>query len=778
MEKDRTKQPTPLILHGHFYQPPRENPRTGIIHKQLSASPYSDWNELITTDCYRANCHSRYLTGDGSVLSLTNNYEWISHNFGPTLLSWMEANHKRTYELIISADRLSVQRLGHGNAIAQAYNHTILPLANRRDAMTQILWGLDDFNRRYGRHSEGIWLPETAINPMVIDLLSEAGVKFVILSPWQCRSIEGTANRQVMLGGRPAPYDRPFILEGERGGTISAFFYNPQLAEGISFGHYLRDADQLYRRLVTIKAQEQPKMLHTATDGEIYGHHEPYGDMALAALIKKVADGNDFTFTNYGAYLQAHPPTERAQLHEGEDARGTSWSCFHGVSRWYKDCGCHTGGEEGWNQRWRTPLRSAFDQMGEKLDTLFTEEVKRLLGDDFDPWAMLSRFSPVASGLISMEEFLQPYSEDQKVITHLAHLLLSQLYKHYSFTSCGWFFNDLAGLEPRQNITYALMALDCVRPVTDEGPLNALLSTLALAKSNRRQDGNGETLAREELASLSGEAEAALFFALDHRLSSTNERRPSYGHFTLLNLDTHAADVLLLTLKNTNSLNRYHCRVQRTESDRLGFSYTLHFDEGKEAIAVDVGDIPLRMRDELFDRIEERFCTTDADSAKRLSRTIRHFTTLARTSLYYSMGSLHQELVGATLTTFRGLFYRPMGLQWWELEEEYSILVDFLLTFGKQAERDTLKRTFDSHIVAIARQIDRDGLTAEMIKRVSGLLALVRTRGFEPELKSLQERVYPYLVGTRRWEGTGDLITDFARQLNFSITVNPGLSDS
>ncbi|HKL57376.1 MAG TPA: glycoside hydrolase, partial [Sphaerochaeta sp.] len=365
---NKINKTTDLILHGHFYQPPRENPRTGIIGKQLSASPYPDWNERIYSDCYNANVHSRYLSGVRRILSMTNNYEYISFNFGPTLLSWLKRKHPDTYSLIIEADKKSVVRLGHGNAMAQSFNHTILPLCTEAEARAQIVWGLEDFSLRFGREAEGMWLPETGINGMVIDLLAEYGLKFVILSPWQCKSVENEEGKMVDLNGKSAPYGKPFILTGDTGATISAFFYHPSLAEGISFGHLLRDADNLYARLLTIKREEGQPLIQTATDGEIYGHHEPYGDMALAALIKKVHERSDFRLTNYATFLEAHPATLHATLHEGEEAKGTSWSCVHGVSRWYKDCGCHTGGDESWNQTWRTPLRQAFDNLGKKID--------------------------------------------------------------------------------------------------------------------------------------------------------------------------------------------------------------------------------------------------------------------------------------------------------------------------------------------------------------------------------------------------------------------------
>ena len=319
--KQENQQKTSVILHGHFYQPPRENPLVEIIPQQVSAKPAVDWNERVYSECYRTNAYSRYLDGFGHVLDIINNYEYISFNFGPTLLSWMEKYHKRTYLRILEADRKSVERLGHGNAIAQAYNHTILPLGTVDDTRIQIAWGIEDFSHRFNRLPEGMWLPETAVNPEVIDILIEKGIKYIILSPYQVTSVEDQSG--VMKDVKPfeVPYSEPFLVEGEKNGLIPAFFYQPDLASQISFGHLLRDADHMYKQLYQIKQAYKPPLIHTATDGEIYGHHEPFGDMALAALIKKIAAKSDFTLTNYATYLEHHVPKKRAILHKGKKTK-------------------------------------------------------------------------------------------------------------------------------------------------------------------------------------------------------------------------------------------------------------------------------------------------------------------------------------------------------------------------------------------------------------------------------------------------------------------------
>ena len=772
MDTTTEKQKTPLILHGHFYQPPRENPRTGIINKQLSASPWGDWNELINADCYRANCHSRYLGWYGSILSLSNNYEVLSFNFGPTLLNWLQSKDRQTYEMIIEADKASKRRLGYGNAIAQVYNHSILPLAKREDARTQILWGLDDFNRRFGRDAKGIWLSETAINAMVIDLLAEEGVEFVILSPWQCRAVDRTGKKLVSLDGKPAPYDRAYLLTGEKGGTISAFFYNPQLAEGISFGHYLRDADQLYDKLLAIKSKDGPALIQTATDGEIYGHHEPYGDMALAALAKKVGERGDFTFTNYAAFLADNPATEHAILHDGEDGLGTSWSCFHGVSRWYKDCGCHTGGDESWNQKWRTPLRRAFEQLGESIDDIYRREAATVLKAGIDPQEVLNSFSPVASELVSMEEFVSRYTTDTVAKRTLAHLLLGQKYKHYAFTSCGWFFNDIAGLEPRQNIAYALMAVSCYLPFSSEELMMQLLSTLSRAKANRKQDGSGETIATDELQQLPGEAEAALYYALSTQMADKNSHSDRYGYYRLISLQTGAeADQLLI--ENTESLTRYHATVAEQSGNGLAVTYHLSVrEEGAEEaeeVVIDVDDIPQRMRDEFLASIEHGFCAFDVEGVRTLAQTIRHYSSLTRNTPYLSMGSLHQELIGSTLGAFTTIFSNGTNAHWSELSDEYALLVEFFLSYAKQPERELLTAIFDQQIQKTAAQLATGPLTEETLSFILDFLRLVRSWAIEPELRGLQEEIYPYLTGSKQWQGKDVDLQALALALNFEL---------
>jgi hypothetical protein len=775
--KTNKRDTTSLILHGHFYQPPRENPQTGLIGKQLTASPFPDWNERIHADCYKANSLSRYLSGVRRILSLTNNYAYLSFNFGPTLLSWMEKYHRNTYRLILEADKQSKERLGFGNAIAQAYNHTILPLCTEEDARVQIRWGLEDFAQRFSRKADGIWLPETAISPMVIDILAEEGVSYVILSPWQCRAIEDKEKGRVDLEGRGAPYDRPFLLQGSKGKTISAFFYNPQLAEGISFGHYLRDADSLYQRLVAIKQEDKPSLLHTATDGEIYGHHEPYGDMALSALIKKVEERDDFTFTNYATYLKDHPATELAYLHDGEEAKGTSWSCIHGVSRWYKDCGCHTGGEEGWNQKWRTPLRLAFDNLSKEIDAIFTNEVTKALGNAIDPRELLYQSSVVVSHLKDMDSFLSSYTNDAETKHTLAMLLEGQKYKHFSYTSCGWFFNDLAGLEPKQNIAYALMAVDLYNPFSKKDLLGQLLEDLDKAKANRKQDGSGKTLAKEILKNLPGEVEAALFFALNRRIARKQDYADTYGWFQLESYteENEHADKLLVT--NTETLAQFICTARDPNPKQATLEYIMEIHErGTDTVKttkIGHNQIPLRMRDQLFDQIDRSVCTLDYEALRRLSKDVFHYATLAKNVPYLPMGSLYEELIGCSLSSIKSLFIYGSLDKWDEYKQDFALMLDFLKKYGKQPDIDLVASIFHTEMTNLGEKIQEDGLYERNIRFILEFLQIVRERGFQPDLTALQNAVYPY-VSMQKQPKKGDIlsINALAKELNFDVYIS------
>jgi alpha-amylase/alpha-mannosidase (GH57 family) len=481
-----------ICIHGHFYQPPRENPWLEEIELQDSAYPYHDWNERIAAECYAPNGASRILGGDGRILKIPNNYARISFNFGPTLLAWLEAKAPELYESILTADRLSQEAFGgHGSAMAQAYNHLILPLANARDRYTQVLWGIRDFEHRFKRAPEGMWLPETAVDLETLDCMAELGVRFTILAPHQARRVRliGKRNWQDVSGQRIDP-TRAYKLNLPSGRKINLFFYDGPISRGVAFGGLLDRGENLAQRLVGAFSPERdwPQLVHIATDGETYGHHRGHGDMALAYALEYITSQNLARLTNYGEYLKKHPPTHVVEIFEN-----TSWSCAHGVERWWKDCGCNSGGHPGWSQAWRTPLRNALDWLRDTLAPLFEAKAGELLQD---PWAARNDYIQVILDR-SPENLTQFFSRHAgrklNVCDEVTVLRLMELQRHamLMYTSCGWFFDELSGIETVQVMQYAGRAMQLAREVFGNDIEEQFLERLALAKSNipEYQDG-------------------------------------------------------------------------------------------------------------------------------------------------------------------------------------------------------------------------------------------------------------------------------------------------
>lgn len=510
---------TPLIIHGHFYQPPRENPWTGIIDPEPGALPFHDWNERIHAECYGPNGAVHILAGGAG--KVVNNYARISFDFGPTLLSWLKQHHPATYARIIAADvESAAERSGHGNAIAQAYNHAILPLCNERDRVTQVRWGLADFRYRFGREPESMWLPETACNDDVVGVLIEEGLRFVILAPQQARRVRsgtnipeqtgelvavdtqhagGQTGKSVLPGDwEPASRDtidttvayNYFHRDGS-GRSIAVFFYDPELAHGIAFGEALASSKLLADRFAQ-RIARHPGLINIATDGETYGHHHKFADLCLAYTLEVDAPARGFTLTNYGEYLEQFPPELEVEISNGEEGEGSSWSCVHGVSRWIRDCGCHTGGASGWNQAWRLPLRAALDLLRDEAAAYFATSRGELF---IDPWAARDdAISLVLDEFRSREEFLRVHAPRELTREQQqSALLFLELQRQalLMYTSCGWFFSDISGIEPIQILKYAGRALDLMNQLGLPSARERFLEILAEAKSNRPELGNG-----------------------------------------------------------------------------------------------------------------------------------------------------------------------------------------------------------------------------------------------------------------------------------------------
>ncbi|GAB4347749.1 MAG: DUF3536 domain-containing protein [Candidatus Abyssubacteria bacterium] len=484
-----------ICIHAHFYQPPRENPWLETIELQDSAYPYHDWNERISAECYVPNAASRILDDKGRITKIVNNYEQISFNFGPTLLAWMERKTPDVYTAIINADRQSaITFSGHGSALAQAYNHMILPLANRRDKHTQVLWGIRDFQHRFNRKPEGMWLPETAVDLETLDILAEHGIKFTILAQHQANRMRPIWNGdwQDVSGGKIDP-TRPYICLLPSGRSIVIFFYDGPISRAVAFEKLLDRGDSYAMRLLDgfSGARSWPQIVNIATDGETYGHHHHFGDMALAYALRYLQINNLARLTNYGEYLSLYAPAYEVEIFEN-----TSWSCVHGIERWRNDCGCNTGGRHGWSQSWRTPLRDALDWLRDTLADVYERRARATLKD---PWAARNDYIDVildrSEG--NIKAFLDRHAvrplNDAETQTALK-LLELQRHAMLMYTSCGWFFDELSGIETVQVIQYAGRALQLCADIEGDGPENEFLDLLEMAKSNLPEHGNGRTI--------------------------------------------------------------------------------------------------------------------------------------------------------------------------------------------------------------------------------------------------------------------------------------------
>ena len=481
-----------LCIHCHFYQPPRENPWLEAVEIQDSAYPYHDWNERITAECYAPNSAARILDGEGHIVKIVNNYSRISFNFGPTLLSWMEDNAPHTYAKILQADKESQQVFsGHGSAIAQAYNHMILPLATRRDKYTQVLWGIRDFERRFGRSPEGMWLPETAVDVETLEVLTELGIRFTILAPHQARQVRKlNAQRWRSVEGAKIDPTRAYVANLPSGRSISLLFYDGPISQAVAFEHLLTNGEDFAQRLVSgfSDARRWPQLMHIATDGETYGHHHPHGDMALAYVLEYIQSRGLARITNYGEYLAQHPAR-----HEVEIVNNSSWSCMHGVERWRSDCGCNSGMKPGWRQHWRTPLRQALDWLRDELAGPYEQKAREYLKD---PWAASDEYIRVVldRSKDARREFLARYqtrdlTEEEQVTVW--KLLEIERHAMLMYTSCGWFFDELSGIETVQVIMYAGRAVQLAQEALGRDFEAGFLERLSQAHSNVATFGDG-----------------------------------------------------------------------------------------------------------------------------------------------------------------------------------------------------------------------------------------------------------------------------------------------
>ena len=487
-----------LTIHGHFYQPPRENPWLEAIELQDSALPFHDWNERINKECYNPNSVSKIVDSRNRILDIVNNYEHMSFNFGPTLLSWMEQFAPLTYERIIKADIESIgEHDGHGNAMAQVYNHIIMPLANENDKITQVKWGIRDFEYRYGRKPEGMWLAETAVDDDTLRVLEENGIKFTVLSPYQALKVRKEGDKKwtdVSWGNIDPARSYRYYIKSAPGKFIDLFFYDGAISKSVAFDELLKDGNKFAKRLKDgiSDCRDYPQLINIATDGESYGHHTKFGDMALAYVLQIKAKEEGFKITNFGEYLAKYRSD-----YEVDIKQASSWSCFHGVGRWKEDCGCSTGGHPGWNQKWRKPLRDALDYLRDELIKLFEDESPKYFVNNC--WDVRNRYidvildrSSLSVNKFQKENFLPNLSDEDKV--KAMELLEIQRQAQLMYTSCGWFFSEISGIETVQIMKYAARAMQLAAVFTKKDFEARFTEILSEAKSNISEYGTGRDI--------------------------------------------------------------------------------------------------------------------------------------------------------------------------------------------------------------------------------------------------------------------------------------------
>lgn len=605
-----------VCIHGHFYQPPRENPWLEYVELQDSAYPYHDWNARITEECYRQNAASRILGPDKRIIEIVSNYESISFDFGPTLMYWLESHAPDVYEMVQQADRRSCEKFsGHGCAVAQAYNHMVLPLANTNDKHTQVIWGIEDFKMRLGREPEGMWLPETAVDIPSLEVLVDHGIKFTILAPRQAKRTRRLSGARRWRDVNEGDLDTsvPYLCTLPSGRQIAIFFYNGPVSHGIAYGGLLHSGENFAMRMVNSfpNDDEPARLVHVATDGESFGHHHHHGDMALAYCLHHIAANKLAKITVYGEFLAKFPPE-----HEVEIWENSSWSCVHGVERWKSNCGCAADQSRSGQQQWRAPLREALDWLRDRLATVFQD---RMAAYNADPWKVRNEYIRVVNdrSLKNVNDFMarmagKTLEHHDKVI--FLKLLEMQRNAMLMYTSCGWFFDNISGIETVQIMMYASRAMQLCHEVQNWNLEPDFKNMLMNAPTNRRPFANGKEVyeAYVEPARVDLHRVGAHFALSSVFEESSEEKRDIYCYSATIEDFEHVeAGVQVLTT------NRARIRSNITLEEYAVDSAVLYLGDHHLFASVQG-----RMPDEQFNRIRQElvraFKKGDSNEVMRL----------------------------------------------------------------------------------------------------------------------------------------------------------------
>jgi alpha-amylase/alpha-mannosidase (GH57 family) len=582
-----------VCIHGHYYQPPRENAWLEVVELQDSAAPFHDWNERINFECYAPNTAARILDHENDIVKIVSNYSRMSFNFGPTLLSWMEKADPQTYASILKADKKSMKLFGgHGSALAQAHGHLILPLANEKDKETQVIWGIKDFEHRFGRKPEGMWLAETATDTATLEVLAEQGLKFTVLAPRQAKSFRKAGDKNwTELSHAGVDTRRPYLCKLPSGRSIALFFYHGGVAQGVAFEGLLNNGKHFANRLLdAFDHDDSNQVVHIATDGESYGHHHKKGEMALADCLDTIHNRENYALVNYGQYLELFPPTYEVEIHEN-----SSWSCVHGVERWRSNCGCNTGGRPDWTQNWRGPLRDTLDWLRDSILPAFEKEAAALFKDT---WAARNDYIEILLDRTPerVADFLEKHTpngiESEEDKSQLFRLMEMQRNAMLMYTSCGWFFDEVSGIETNQILQYANRAIYYAKQTTNLDLHDEFLERLTAIPSNVHE--NGAVSYRESVMPARVDlARVGMHFAASYLFESYPDE------FDLFN---YTADSEVLVKKEAGNfvlaLGRTTIKSKITFSEKKFSFAVLHL--GQQNI---IGNISMDMSREVFDQM-------------------------------------------------------------------------------------------------------------------------------------------------------------------------------
>jgi hypothetical protein len=616
-------RPLALVVHGHFYQPPRENPWTDEVPREPGAAPFHDWNARIHAECYRANACARIFQGGDKIKALVNNYDRFTFDFGPTLARWLERHDPHADRRICEGDANQLQRLGHGGGMAQVWAHPITPLLSPRDRRTQIAWGLHDFRRRFGRDSEGIWLPETAVNTATLEALIDAQVRFTILAPEQVAAVRRpgkdwvAVNTNTLDTGRLYRWPHP---DGS-GRWIALAIFDGPISRDLAFGNASRDAGTFLaavRKAADRSNAEGRRLVLAASDGELYGHHKKFADLTLAYATHVQAASLGIEVTNLAAFLQRQPPTWEARLHTGPDGEGTAWSCSHGVGRWCRHCGCAMDASRGWSQAWRGPLRAALDHLRDRAAVFFAE-----VGDDLfaDAWQARDAYGEIVDAAPA-QRMRRLQSMGRGPLKHgQAHagqralgLMEMQRSLLLMYASCAWFFDDIAGLESMIGMRRAAHAMDVWRGLGGRPPESAFLDILARAKSNQPDLGTGADVFRRASQARVTPAHAVARVAFSTLASGPAERN---------DLQVPGFDIAIVPESSTPAALAGQATVKhRRTGETTALAFSAQYD-GKAGFKCQIGEQRLTLADLDAESVQSLRMRTMVGLAERATTVAR-----------------------------------------------------------------------------------------------------------------------------------------------------------